>query len=252
MDGHNVVLFSQDDKQSLASRAEVSEDFFEVTKEDIRRMQSDLNARKYVSDTLYHESSSHKVTRTNQYHHLPRANLEDRPLETQKMREERLHREEKKYEFTIIRVLFPFDHLIMQTTFKPTDTIEQLRDLVKRFVTVDDFYLYTAPPKKVLDLKSTFLKEKLVPAVQIQFGGHQKCVLKADCQQQISSFIYVVSYTDELRSRLKNQRQRSLEQQEAGPTEVDLPQPEQSSAGQDAAAERAKKEERLMKLLNMK
>ena len=172
--------------------------------------------------------------------------MEDRPLETQKIREQRLAREEKKYDFTIIRVSFPFDHLVLQTTFKPTDTIEQLLDLVKRFVVVNDFYLYTAPPKKVLDAKSTFFKEKLVPAALIQFGGHQKCVLNDQCKQQISSFVNVVSYTDELRSRLKCQRQRSLEQDADAKA---APQP--AAAGQDAA-ERAKKEERLMKLLNKK
>ena len=46
VDGRKVVLFSQDDKQSLASNTEVSEDFFEITKEDVRAMYSDLNARK--------------------------------------------------------------------------------------------------------------------------------------------------------------------------------------------------------------
>ena len=175
--------------------------------------------------------------------------MEDRPLETNKIREQRLAREEKKYEFTIIRVSFPFDHLVLQTTYRPTDTIEQLHDLVKRFVDVNDFYLYTAPPKKVLDAKSTFFKEKLVPAALIQFGGHQKCVLNAECKQQISSFVNVVSYTDELRSRLRSQRNRSLEQ-EADPKKAESGEAE-SSAVQDAA-ERAKKEERLMKLLNMK
>lgn len=175
--------------------------------------------------------------------------MEDRPLETQKIRDQRLLREEKKYEFTIIRVSFPFDHLVLQTTFKPTDTIEQLLGLVKRFVDVQDFYLYTAPPKKVLDAKSTFFKEKLVPAALIQFGGHQKCVLNGRCKEKISSFINVLSYTDELRSRLKSQRQCSLEQ-EAGSKEA-VASNSQSSAATDAA-ERAKKEERLMKLLNMK
>lgn len=176
--------------------------------------------------------------------------MEDRPLETQKIREQRLLREEKKYEFTIIRVSFPFDHLILQTTFKPTDTIEQLHNLVKRFVDVSDFYLYTAPPKKVLDLKSTFFKEKLVPAALIQFGGHQKCVLNVRCKERISSFINVLSYTDELRSQLKNQRQRSLELETGGSKEA-VASNAQSSSATDPA-ERAKKEERLMKLLNMK
>lgn len=41
-----MVLFSQDDKQSLTGNQELSEDFFEVTKEDIRVMYSDLNSRK--------------------------------------------------------------------------------------------------------------------------------------------------------------------------------------------------------------
>lgn len=174
-----------------------------------------------------------------------RASLEERPLETQKLREQRLLKEEKKYEFTIIRLQFPFDRLILQTTFKPTDSIEQLANLVKEFVDVNDFYLYTAPPKKVLDNHSTFFKEKLVPAAVVQFGGHQKCVINEGLKQNISSFINVVSYTENLRNILKTQRQQ-IKEKESALSNQDSQQADQETMN------RAKKEERLMKLLNMK
>lgn len=215
VNGRKVVLFSQDDKQKLTSNREVSDDFFEVTREDIRAMYSDLQAQK--------------------------SNLEDRPLETQKLREQRLSKEEKKYDYTIIRLSFPFDHLVLQASFKPSDTIEELINLVKEFVNVDDFYLYTAPPKKVLDNKNTFLKEKLVPAALIQFGGNQTAVIKSEFKEQISSFVFVVSYTCDLRNKLKNQS--SLEGESS----------KQTLSNQEAIdKERRNKEERLMKLLNMK
>lgn len=41
-----MILFSQDDKQGLTGNQEISEDFFEVTKEDIRVMYGDLHSRK--------------------------------------------------------------------------------------------------------------------------------------------------------------------------------------------------------------
>lgn len=212
---YKVVLFSQDDKQRLTSSKEVSDDFFEITREDVRLMYGDLQAQK--------------------------SNLEDRPLETQKLRDQRLSKEEKRYDFTIIRLSFPFDHLVLQAVFKPSDTIEELVNLVKQFVNVDDFYLYTAPPKKVLDNKSTFLKEKLVPAALIQFGGNQKAVIKDEFKQQISSFAFVVSYTCDLRNKLKSQSSSSEEQTK------------QVVTNQEAIDKARKdKEERLMKLLNMK
>lgn len=162
-------------------------------------------------------------------------------METQKLREQRLSKGGKKYGFTIIRLSFPFDHLILQTTFGPSDTIEELFKLAKEFVNVDDFYLYTAPPKKVLDTKSTFLKERLCPAALIQFGGHQNAVLRDDYRRQVSSFVNVVSYTSYLREKLRNPEQEEENDQKT----------QQASANQEAI-ERAKKEERLMKLLMKK
>lgn len=175
---------------------------------------------------------------------LCRTNIEDRPLETQKLRDQRMAKEERKYGFTIIRLSFPFDHIILQTIFKPNDKIEELKQLAKEFVNVDDFYLYTAPPKKVLDDKSTFFKERLCPAALIQFGGHQKSVLKDNFKQQVSSFANVVSFTSFLREKLRNP-----DQSDEFVAENAKNQTEQSTDDQDA---RAKKEERLMKLLMKK
>ena len=97
----------------------------------------------------------------------------------------------------------------------------------------------------MLDNKCTFLEEKLVPAALIQFGGHQQCVLKEHFKQQISSFKNVVSYTDNLRNRLRNQPSQECNSKEQATSS------NQETVNQEAM-NRAKKEERLMKLLNMK
>lgn len=51
MNGRKVVLFSQDDKKSFSNAQNLSDEFFEITKDDVKIMYSDLQKHKYV---LFH------------------------------------------------------------------------------------------------------------------------------------------------------------------------------------------------------
>ncbi|XP_033747071.1 tether containing UBX domain for GLUT4-like [Pecten maximus] len=143
-----MVLFSAEEPISspvATSSQALSDEFFEVTEKDVRKMMIDLQ----------------KQTEN------------DQMLITQSMRE--LKREEKysKYQRVVIRVQFP-DKLVLQGLFKPKETVFQVHKFVKSLLEDQKtpFYLYTSPPKCVLkDQSKTLILANLVPATLMYFGS---------------------------------------------------------------------------------
>jgi len=99
--------------------------------------------------------------------------VSDTLLETGKMREERERVERNKFDQTIIRVVFPYDKLILQAFFKPGDPISVIIDVVKKYIDDGDIYLFTAPPKEILLLDTKLIDLKLVPTGLIYCGTKQ-------------------------------------------------------------------------------
>nr|GMC62058.1 plant UBX domain-containing protein 1 [Ipomoea batatas] len=73
---------------------------------------------------------------------------------------------------TVIRVRFP-DNFTLEATFHPSETIQNLADLLIKVVVRPDlpFYLYTTPPKKqIKDLSQDFYSAGFVPGAIVYFS----------------------------------------------------------------------------------
>lgn len=111
-------------------------------------------------------------------------------LETQKLREKRKEEKEMKYSNTILRIVFPYDQLIFQGIFKPTDTIADVINVLANFTIVNDIYLFCAPPKSILKLKDSLFDLNLVPSGSIYCASQtkQQSLIKEDFQTKVSPF----------------------------------------------------------------
>lgn len=112
MDDFNTVIYSLDSVISSSSE-EVPDSFFDVTVRDIRVLMSHL--KDYSK------------------------NIDNAPLMTTKLRE--LEDAKKtliqlQYKETLIRVQFP-NRLVLQTVFKPIDTIDSVKAFLKRYIHED-------------------------------------------------------------------------------------------------------------------
>ncbi|RUS75236.1 hypothetical protein EGW08_017001, partial [Elysia chlorotica] len=132
--------------ENTSQQTDLSDDFFEVTKNDVKTMYRDLQnaARRF----------------------------EDQPLLTSAMRAERLESMFDGYDRIVIRVQFP-DRSVLQGLFRPREPVSALRSFVRENMENknDKFYLYTTPPKQVLkDDKSSLAVSKLAPAAFVHCG----------------------------------------------------------------------------------
>ncbi|XP_012590201.1 PREDICTED: tether containing UBX domain for GLUT4 [Condylura cristata] len=129
--------------------AELPDEFFEVTVDDVRRRLAQLKSE--------------------------RKRLEEAPLVTQALREAQLKAKLERYPKVALRVLFP-DRYILQGFFRPSETVGALRDFVRSHLGRPDlpFYLFIAPPKTILDDHSlTLFQANLFPAALVHFGAEE-------------------------------------------------------------------------------
>lgn len=181
-----------------------SDEFFEITKSDIMSMMSDL--RKKLRDT------------------------EEQPLITKSLRETMKNEKYCKYQQAIIRVQFP-NHLILQGSFKPKETVFSLYKFVKEHLEDKkmDFYIYVTPPKKVLkDMSSTLIQADLVPASIVYFGCQEERVhyLKKELTSSL------VSWDEAEKSFLESVRLKKIAEKTEPPTLL----PSSSKAHQPSAS----------------
>ncbi|CAH2291809.1 tether containing UBX domain for GLUT4 isoform X1 [Pelobates cultripes] len=126
---------------------EPTDDFFEVTVDDVRRRFSELR------------SERHK--------------LEESPLLTKAMRESQMKEKLERYPKVVLRVLFP-DRYILQGFFHITETVGQVKEFVRSHLeeTQLPFYLFITPPRTELKEESqTLFQADLFPAAVVHFGS---------------------------------------------------------------------------------
>ncbi|XP_028395293.1 tether containing UBX domain for GLUT4-like [Dendronephthya gigantea] len=129
------------------SSDEISDDFFEVTVDDLRLMLKDLKNDRTV----------------------------EKPLMTTKMREEQEKSKIHKYNKVAIRIHFP-DRTVLQGFFSPQETVSDVISFVSENLHQrnTNFYLYTTPPKRILDKPNlTLFEAKLFPTAIVHFGSPQ-------------------------------------------------------------------------------
>ena len=179
-----ALMFKLEDMQRMSNaRKEATSDlpdnFFEVTQDDVILMYQDLKAT--ISD------------------------LENRPLETRQLREKR--RQTTRYSKTVLRICFPSEGLFLQGIFVPSETISAVSDWVRTFLADSrtQFYLYTTPPKEILQENWTLTEKKLVPAAVIHFGqnqGSETGVFRKELYNKITSFEAISAATKKLREEV--------------------------------------------------
>ncbi|CAB4030887.1 Tether containing UBX domain for GLUT4, partial [Paramuricea clavata] len=138
------VAFRLGDSSSISSD-DISDAFFEVTVNDLRLMLKGLKNERTA----------------------------EKPLMTTKMREEREKSKMDQYERVAIRVYFP-DRTVLQGFFSPKETVSAVTSFVNENLEQKntDFYLYTTPPRIILDKPNiTLFEAKLFPAAIIHFGS---------------------------------------------------------------------------------
>lgn len=147
MDRDPVVCHPDLEDQLEAWPAELPDEFFEVTVDDVRRRLAQLRSE--------------------------RKRLEEAPLVTQAFREAQMKEKLQRYPKVALRVLFP-DRYMLQGFFHPSETVGDLRDFVRSHLENSElsFYLFITPPKTVLDdPKLTLFQANLFPAALVHFGA---------------------------------------------------------------------------------
>ncbi|KAM6175870.1 tether containing UBX domain for GLUT4 isoform 1-T1 [Erethizon dorsatum] len=129
--------------------AELPDEFFEVTVDDVRRRLAQLRSE--------------------------RKRLEEAPLVTQAFREAQMKEKLQRYPKVALRILFP-DRYMLQGFFRPNETVGDLRDFVQSHLGNPElsFYLFITPPRTVLDNPTlTLLQANLFPAALVHFGAEE-------------------------------------------------------------------------------
>lgn len=175
-----AVLFNLEHCPPLAAD-EFGDSFYEVTIEDAKYLLADYKRQRDA--------------------------LENRPLETQQLREQRQERLAKHYPVVLIRIYFP-DRYVLQGTFLAEERVADVSQFVRGFLRDNtmDFNLYTSPPKQILDQSKTLIEANLVPASVVHFGGAVKPgvpLLRDDILGMVSTPGGATAAATRLRSDLK-------------------------------------------------
>lgn len=105
-----------------------------------------------------------------------REELENAVLSTKAMKDlsdsRRMLAHLNKYQQTVVRIQFP-DRFVLQGVFRPRETVQHVLSFVKQFIQnpESEFYLYTAPPKTILNPSETLIEADCVPAAVIYLGS---------------------------------------------------------------------------------
>ncbi|XP_055585744.1 tether containing UBX domain for GLUT4 [Uranotaenia lowii] len=128
---------------------DLPDSFFEVTVSDVRKMYADL--RNQLKE------------------------LEDAPLMTAELRKleenKRVLNQLGRYKNTILRIQFP-DRYVLQGIFRLHETVADVMAFVTGYLedSTLQFYLYTTPPKTILDPTLTLVEAKCAPQALLHFG----------------------------------------------------------------------------------
>ncbi|XP_005191317.2 tether containing UBX domain for GLUT4 [Musca domestica] len=121
---------------------------------------------------------------------------EDAPLLTEKLREiennNTMLRKISQFKNCAIRIQFPDRH-VLQGMFKPIDKISDVLEFTKKFLIKSEqpCYLYTIPPKTILDLDKTLLELDFVPNALVHFStedeNNDMPLIKENFMKQLTS-----------------------------------------------------------------
>ncbi|XP_076336224.1 tether containing UBX domain for GLUT4 [Tachypleus tridentatus] len=158
-----ALLFNIQDMTPI-SKDDLPDEFYEVTLDDVRYLLKDLKKQ--------------------------RQQLEERQLETKSMREAQQMDRALRYKQTVIRIQFP-DRLVLQCRFPSVEKVVTVIEFLKEFLEDKnlEFYLYTTPPKVILDPEARLFEANLVPAAVVYFGcSHAvQSYLHPDVKAKVSS-----------------------------------------------------------------
>ncbi|XP_058417893.1 tether containing UBX domain for GLUT4 isoform X3 [Diceros bicornis minor] len=149
VDRDTVVCHPDLEELLQAWPAELPDEFFEVTVDDVRRRLAQLKSE--------------------------RKRLEEAPLVTKAFREAQMKEKLERYPKVVLRVLFP-DRYILQGFFRPSETVGDLQDFVRSHLGNPElpFHLFIAPPKTILDDHTmTLFQANLFPAALVHFGSEE-------------------------------------------------------------------------------
>lgn len=93
-------------------------------------------------------------------------------LKTRKIREAEAAARRARIKKAVIRVRFP-DNYVLEAVFGPSETIQNLIDLLKKVIACPDlpFYIYTTPPKvRVDDMSKDFYSLGFAPGAIVYFA----------------------------------------------------------------------------------
>ncbi|CAG9818454.1 unnamed protein product [Phaedon cochleariae] len=165
----NAMLFSLETAQAVPSE-DLPDDFFDLTIDDARKILRDVKKQRFHMDNT------------------PLMTSALRNLENSKNQLRQLNR----YKKAVVRVQFP-DRAVLQGTFKPTETVKDVVEFVRGFLqdTSTEFYVYSTPPKCILDENKRLIELGFVPGVMIHFGTNnpdrKSDFLKKELQDKFTS-----------------------------------------------------------------
>ncbi|XP_023015144.2 tether containing UBX domain for GLUT4 [Leptinotarsa decemlineata] len=167
LDERNAMLFSLETAQSLPSE-DLPDNFFDLTINDARGILRDIKRQKTT----------------------------DAPLMTSAMREleesKKMLKQLNRYKKAVIRVLFP-DRTVLQGIFQPSETIKDVIEFVRGYLEEQgcNFYLYSTPPKCILEESKTLIQLGFLPGALIHFGMNSltkpSSFLKRDLKDKFTS-----------------------------------------------------------------
>uniref|UniRef100_A0A6P6Y5K4 Integral membrane protein GPR155-like n=1 Tax=Dermatophagoides pteronyssinus TaxID=6956 RepID=A0A6P6Y5K4_DERPT len=135
--GENDELLYSLDEQIDFVEEDLPPEFFEHTASDLKHLLAELRRQ--------------------------RSN-DDQALETKQLRANREQQKRQQFKQTILRIIFPYDRLVMQAIFKPNDSIELIAKVIDKYIHHhSNINLFVAPPKTILDRQSNLFDLKLVP-----------------------------------------------------------------------------------------
>ncbi|KAI9557822.1 hypothetical protein GHT06_014571 [Daphnia sinensis] len=167
-----LVYMPPQDINSISTRHdEESDEFFELTEEEVRKMMNDL------------------ICQNNQLQNAPLITAQLRREQEEKRRLQLL----EKYPTTVLRIQFS-DRFVLQMPLPSEITLAevkiQLLEYLDASIKVENFELFTTPPKQIIETSLSLHQIGLTPSSLIYISSH--CVLKEEFRLNPSDYAAAV------------------------------------------------------------
>lgn len=166
--GYLVYVRPQDTDVIVKSQEEESDDFFVLTEDDIRKRMHELVHQRNVFEGAQFLTANQRA-------------------EQEKERQQKLL---QRYPFTVLRIQFS-DGFILQMPLPTDSTISKAKTELLSFIAgevkLNDFEIFIAPPKNVLDTSTPLHLLGLTPSSLVYISSH--CEIKEEYRSTQSSFL---------------------------------------------------------------